>query len=167
MEANRAQARRQQRIEELCAAAIRALTSDPELHLRAGRLLRDERPLKPYAPHLVPDPERHGFVDYRGATDAMALRLAHSDAALHQRLAPGDPLRRTVFDLLEQFRVEALAPPALAGLRRNVRGRFGQWSRDYLASRQLPADRLFLGAARVVPPEASWRPRAELTLATR
>lgn len=39
--------------------------------------------------------------------------------------------------------------------------------RDYLASRQLPADRLFLGAARVVPPEASWKPHAELTLATR
>ena len=125
----------------MCAAAIRALTSDPELHLRAGRLLRDERPLTPYAPHLVPDPERHGFVDYRGATDAMALRLAHSDAALHQRLAPGDPLRRTVFDLLEQFRVEALAPPALAGLRRNVRGRFEQWSRDYLASRLLETTR--------------------------
>lgn len=39
--------------------------------------------------------------------------------------------------------------------------------RDYLASCQLPADRLFLGAARVVPPEASWKPHAELTLATR
>jgi hypothetical protein len=39
--------------------------------------------------------------------------------------------------------------------------------RDYLASRQLPADRLFLGAARVVPSEASWQPHAELTLGTR
>lgn len=39
--------------------------------------------------------------------------------------------------------------------------------RDYLASRQLPQDRLFLGAARVVPPETAWKPHAELTLATR
>lgn len=39
--------------------------------------------------------------------------------------------------------------------------------RDYLASRQLPADRLFLGAVKVVEPEASWHPHAELTLATR
>lgn len=39
--------------------------------------------------------------------------------------------------------------------------------RNYLASRQLSADRLFLGAAKVVPSEASWQPHAELTLAAR
>jgi len=38
--------------------------------------------------------------------------------------------------------------------------------RDYLATRDVPADRLFLGPARVVPPEATWRPRAELSLST-
>jgi hypothetical protein len=38
--------------------------------------------------------------------------------------------------------------------------------RDYLASLKLPLDRLFLGAAKAVPPEAKWRPRAELSLAT-
>jgi hypothetical protein len=37
--------------------------------------------------------------------------------------------------------------------------------RDYLASLKLPADRLFLGAAKAVPPEAKWQPRAELNLA--
>jgi hypothetical protein len=38
--------------------------------------------------------------------------------------------------------------------------------RDYLASLRLPLERLFLGAAKAVPPEAKWRPRAELSLAT-
>lgn len=38
--------------------------------------------------------------------------------------------------------------------------------RDYLATRAVSAERLFLGAARVVPPEAKWRPRAELSLST-
>lgn len=38
--------------------------------------------------------------------------------------------------------------------------------RDYLASRQLPTDRLFLGAVRMVPPDAVWKPHAELSLAT-
>lgn len=38
--------------------------------------------------------------------------------------------------------------------------------RDYLAGRELPAQRLFLGAAKAVPPEAKWSPRAELNLAT-
>ena len=38
--------------------------------------------------------------------------------------------------------------------------------RDYLASRNLPLERLFLGAAKTVPPEAKWTPRAELQLAS-
>jgi uncharacterized protein involved in outer membrane biogenesis len=38
--------------------------------------------------------------------------------------------------------------------------------RDYLASLKLPLDRLFLGAAKAVPLEAKWHPRAELSLAT-
>ncbi len=36
--------------------------------------------------------------------------------------------------------------------------------RDYLASQKLPLDRLYLGAARSVPPEAKWSPRAEMNL---
>lgn len=37
--------------------------------------------------------------------------------------------------------------------------------KDYLASRELPPERLFLGAAKTIPPEAKWTPRAELNLA--
>ena len=39
--------------------------------------------------------------------------------------------------------------------------------RDYLASRQIPTDRLFLGAAKTETPTASWKPRADLSLAGR
>ena len=38
--------------------------------------------------------------------------------------------------------------------------------RDYLSSQKLPTERLFLGAAKAVPPEAKWTPRAQLSLAT-
>ena len=38
--------------------------------------------------------------------------------------------------------------------------------RDYLATRDLPSQRLFLGAAKAVAPEAKWSPRAELNLAS-
>jgi hypothetical protein len=37
--------------------------------------------------------------------------------------------------------------------------------KDYLASKNLPTDRLFLGASKTVPPDAKWTPRAELVLA--
>ncbi len=39
--------------------------------------------------------------------------------------------------------------------------------KDYLASRKLPAERLFLGAARTVAPDADWKPRAELSVTSR
>ena len=42
--------------------------------------------------------------------------------------------------------------------------------RDYLAGRQVPLDRLFVGAAKLQPAgegDGSWAPRAELVLATR
>jgi hypothetical protein len=38
--------------------------------------------------------------------------------------------------------------------------------RDYLASLKLPPERLFLGAAKAVSPEAQWAPHAELILTT-
>lgn len=41
----------------------------------------------------------------------------------------------------------------------------GMAVKEYLASRDLPSDRLFLGAVKTVPAEAKWTPRAELNLA--
>lgn len=38
--------------------------------------------------------------------------------------------------------------------------------RDYLAAQKLPSDRLFLGAAKALPSDAKWSPRAELNLTT-
>jgi hypothetical protein len=38
--------------------------------------------------------------------------------------------------------------------------------RDYLAAQKLPSERLFLGAAKALAPEAKWSPRAELNLTT-
>ena len=38
--------------------------------------------------------------------------------------------------------------------------------KDYLAARQLPLERLFLGAAKLVDGDAKWTPRAELSLGT-
>lgn len=123
-----ARARHQQRVEELCAAAIRALSGEIDLHFRGGRLHRGRRALPLYAPHLHPSLEADDFGSFRGAADGLALRLTCSDAALHRRLVPGRPVERLVFDLLEQFRVEALVPADLPGVARNLRHRFEAWS---------------------------------------
>lgn len=121
-------ARRQRKVEELCAAAIRALTGDAALHYRGHRLHRGARPLPLRAPHLRPDPQSDDFGSFRGAADGLALRLRHSDTELHRELCPPDPVERLIFDLLEQLRVETFAPPHLPGVALNLRHRFAAWS---------------------------------------
>ena len=81
-----------------------------------------------FAPHLSPSLEDDDFGSFRGAADGLALRLLHSDAALHRSLAPDDALARLLFGQLEQFRVESLAREDMPGLARNLRHRHVQWS---------------------------------------
>ncbi|WP_407278488.1 cobalt chelatase [Aromatoleum evansii] len=128
------QARRQQRVEELCAATLRALTGRPALHYRGRRLYAGERSVPVHAPHLRIDAGTDAFADCRAAADGIALRLLHSDAALHARLAPADPVERLVFELLEQLRVETLAPAAMPGMAHNLQERFVSWSRAFYRS---------------------------------
>ncbi len=48
---------------------------------------------------------------------------------------------------------------------RELAVRRGVVVKDYLASKNLPTERLFLGASKTVPADAKWTPRAELVLA--
>ncbi len=124
-------ARRQQVVEELCGATIRALSGQPDLHFRGQRLHRGLRALPLHAPHLYPDLESAAFASFRGAADAMALRVDASDAALHERLSPVQPVARLVFELLEQFRAESLVHEGWPGVRLNLRHGFSAWARAY------------------------------------
>jgi cobaltochelatase CobT len=134
-------ARRQQRIEELCAASIRALCGQRDLHFRGRRLHRGRTPLPLFAPHLHPRVEGDDEASFRGAADGLALRLARSDAALHRSLAPVGPLQRLLFDTLEQFRTEALADPAMPGVARNLAHRFEQWALGFHGAGLTDSDR--------------------------
>jgi cobaltochelatase CobT len=124
-------ARHQQVVEELCAAAIRALAGDAELHFRSRRLHRGRRALPLYAPHLHPSLDTDDFGSFRGAADGLALRLLHSDPALHERVRPDEPVERLVFELLEQIRVEALVPAGMPGVASNLRHRYAAWSSSF------------------------------------
>jgi cobaltochelatase CobT len=123
-----ARARLQQQVEELCAASIRAVSGETDLHFRGRRLHRGRTALPLFAPHLHPSLEHDDYASFRGAADGLALRLSLSDAALHRSLCPTDPIERVLFEMLEQLRVESLAPPSMPGLARNLRHRFEAWS---------------------------------------
>jgi cobaltochelatase CobT len=125
------QVRHAQQVDELCAAFVRAFSGQPNLHFRAQRLHRGRQPLPWYAPHLHPSPERDDFTSFRGTADGLALRLSASDAALHESLRPEEPVERMLFEMLEQYRVESLAPEAMPGMRRNLRHRHEQWSLSF------------------------------------
>jgi cobaltochelatase CobT len=124
----RALARRQQRIEELCAASIRALAGEPDLHFRGTRLHRGRTRLPRFAPHLHPSVADDDFGSFRGAADGLAARLRLSDATRFAHDLPADPAARLLFGLFEQFRVEALAAERWPGTRGNLRHRFDAWS---------------------------------------
>ncbi|NIC06278.1 cobaltochelatase CobT-related protein [Billgrantia bachuensis] len=128
------QARRQQRIEELCAASLRAITGHLDLHYRGRRLYQGEARLPNYAPHLRIDPGQDDFADCRAVADGIALRLLYSDASLHRQSCPKDPVERLVFELLEQLRVETRTPDVMPGMADNLLHRFERWSRDFYRS---------------------------------
>src|SRR5437868_272731 len=56
----------------------------------------------------------------RGAADSLALRLRYHDDAVHSKRAPGSPLARSVFEALEQARVEALGSRRMVGVAANL-----------------------------------------------
>ena len=123
-----AQAHRQQQMDWLCAVAIRALSGDVRVHLRGRQLFRDGRRLSLRAAHVHPDPAADDLGSFRGAADAMALRLRWSDLAAHERRCPADATTRLLFDLFEQYRVESLVDPTMTGMVANLRHRHREWS---------------------------------------
>jgi cobaltochelatase CobT len=124
-------ARHVQRVHELCAASIRALTGRASLRFRGSRLHDKDGLLPLYAPHLHPSIERDEIPAFRGAADAYSLRLILSDEVLHRQLCPQEAVERLIFDLLEQFRVESLVPEAYMGMRGNLQHCFEQWALAY------------------------------------
>ncbi len=120
--------RQEQQVAELCAAVVRAVCGEKDLHFRGRRLHRGRDALPWFAPHLHPSPETDDFESFRGVADGLALRLSGSDAALHDRLLPEAPIERFLFEMLEQFRVEALVPDAMPGMARNLQHRHMAWS---------------------------------------
>jgi len=154
-----AQVRRQQGLDALCAATLRALSARPEVHTRGPHWYAGDSALPSFAPHLHPQAqfkpqsdeqarpaapsgevlaplsEAANVISFRGAADGIALRLRFSDALLHRQLRPERPMARRVFDVLEQYRVESLVPAQWPGVRSNMSARFAAWSQAFVSAR--------------------------------
>lgn len=129
-----------ERAEDVTAAVARALGGDRDLRFRAHVLGTGLRTLPSRAPHTRTRPEVQSLTDLRGAADGVALRSRHSSAQTYAEYLPEDELEVLVYEILEQFRVEALAPAAALGVRANLRERFVSWSQEFIAEGLLETD---------------------------
>jgi len=123
-----------EKMEALCSASVRAVSGQPLLHFRARKLYNGTQKCPINAAHLQADPDVDGFVSQRAISDAMALRYQHHDANIHNQYCPSDAVERLVFELLEQIRVESLAPDRFPGIKHNLKQRFIDWSLEFYRS---------------------------------
>lgn len=71
-------------------------------------------------PALPPKPDEQTIARSRGEADALALRIALHDKAVHAKNQPLSGPARAVFEAMEQARVEALGGQHLSGLGDNL-----------------------------------------------
>ncbi|WP_116474382.1 cobaltochelatase CobT-related protein [Zobellella maritima] len=128
--------RRQQRLEELSAAMMRALSAQKDIRYRGHRLEWNGQPYPLRPPHLHPEQGKDDLGSFRGTADAIALRLRHNNPDIHRQWLPAQPVARLVFELLEQLRVESLVEPYHPGSKHNLHHRFTAWSNQFQASGQ-------------------------------
>jgi cobaltochelatase CobT len=99
---------------------LRAIARHPELDVTFAA----ERPGLAGGKARLPEPPRkltrQDAAIVRGHADAIALRLACHDPAVHRRLAPGGQQARAVFDAIEQARVEAIGARRMQGVAQNL-----------------------------------------------
>jgi cobaltochelatase CobT len=124
----------QQHIERLCGATVRAISGEKSFRYRGQRPEVHGQSALIRAPHLRPDYEQDNYQSFRGAADAVALRLIHSDSQLHQALMPLSNIGQLIFELLEQLRCESLVSDLHPGSRKNLEHRFRQWCKQFCAS---------------------------------
>jgi len=124
----------QQHVEKLCSASVRANSGCASFEFRGQRPEVNGQSAQIRAPHLRPDFAIDNYQSFRGAADAIALRLKYSDAQLHQQLMPQSNIGQLVFELLEQLRTESLVSDLQPGTRKNLEHRFRQWCKQFCAS---------------------------------
>jgi len=105
-------------------SACKALAHSPEMEVSFGgdtpHISVGEAGPNMRLPSLPPHPKPAVIAKARGEADALALRIALHDSALHRKAQPAAGVARATFEALEQARVEALGAQHLSGLGDNL-----------------------------------------------
>jgi cobaltochelatase CobT len=102
---------------------VRALAGDSEINVSFGpnRPAIEQKSVQLPEPPRVPSPREIAVL--RGWGDRLALTAACHDQGVHQRLAPGSPDARGVFEAVERARIEALGSERFDGVAQNLTAR--------------------------------------------
>ncbi len=115
-------------------AMIRSLSREKSAQIRDWQLFHNAAPLESIAPHLNLENLKESWAYPRGILDGIALRLRHSNPALHASLAPEGMIESLIFEVLEQIRVESNCPEELKGCQKNIQTQFIAWLQQFVAS---------------------------------
>ncbi len=102
------------------AAATRALSGEKDLEIRYGGEHAGLSGEQLILPAPTPNPTLDLIEVSRGQADALALRMALSDAEIFAKTRPHNAGGQAVFEALEQARVEALGAKRLLGVGDNI-----------------------------------------------
>ena len=108
------------------AGAVRALAQSAEVQVAfqpGPSGLAGKRARLPVPSRALPEPE---MIRLRGAADSLALRLRHHDDAVHARSLPAERDGRTIYDALEQARVEVFGARHMAGVAANLQAKLAE-----------------------------------------
>ena len=101
-------------------SCLRAIARQPELEVSFAA----ERPGMVGGKARLPEPPRKmtraDAAIVRGHADSIALRMACHDPSVHRRLVPGGQQARSVFEAVEQARVEAIGARRMQGVAANL-----------------------------------------------
>ena len=102
------------------AMTVRAVAGDGEIEVAysAGRPAISGKAVQLPEPSRVPSPREIAVA--RGWADSLALNAACHDEKLHRRLVPQAGPARSVFDAVEQARVESLGCQRMPGMADNI-----------------------------------------------
>ena len=87
---------------------LRAIARTPELEVTYAAEKPGLAPGKARLPEPARKLSKRDAAIVRGHADSIALKLACHDPKVHRKLMPGNPQARSVFEAVEQARVEAI-----------------------------------------------------------
>ncbi len=105
------------------AGALRAMAQAPDVQVAfqpGPSGVTGKRARLPVPTRALPAAE---MTRLRGAADSAALRLRHHDDAVHAARSPAERDARSIYDALEQARVEVVGGRYMAGVAANLRAR--------------------------------------------